>query len=84
MAGPLPYRARATRMGTVIAESNTAVRVDIPDAAPLLWFPRIDVVSGALDGLDPGNWQAGEGDLTDHVAFDWERVELDLDRRPAR
>ena len=83
MAGALPYRARATREDTVIAESNTAVRVDIPDAAPLLWFPKNDVVGGALDGLDPGSWTEGEGDLTDHVAFDWEKVDLTLiDARP--
>ena len=83
MAGPLRYRARATREGTVIAESDAAVRVDVPDAAPLLWFPRIDVVSGALERLDPGSWQEGDGDLTGHVAFDWEKVDLTLvDARP--
>jgi acyl-CoA thioesterase II len=82
-AAPVPYRARATRDGTVIAESDAAVRVDVPDGPPLLWFPRDDVVEGALHGLDRRAWREGEGDLGGHVAFDFEAVHLALvDARP--
>jgi acyl-CoA thioesterase len=76
---PLPYRARATQGATVLAESDAAVRVDVPDAAPLLWFPVADV---RAPGLEVHAVQ-GEGDLADHVAFDHEQVELVLvDARP--
>ena len=40
---PLPYQARASRDGELIAETGAAVRVDVPGGAPLLWFPRADV-----------------------------------------
>jgi hypothetical protein len=65
------------------ASTDAAIRVDRADDAPLLWFPRIDVDATALDALDPDAWQAGEGELADHVAFDHERVEIDIvDARP--
>lgn len=75
---PLPYRARASKDGAVIAESVAAARVDVPDGAPLLWFPRADVDPGALGGLDADLWRTGDGDLADHIAFDHERVDLAL------
>jgi acyl-CoA thioesterase II len=74
----LPYRARASRDEAVLAESGAAVRVDLPDGAPELWFPRDDLSPGALDGLDPDLWRSGVDDLTDHVAFDHEKVDLVL------
>lgn len=79
---PLPYRARASLSGQVIAESDAAVRTDLDDGAPLLWFPRTSVVAD-LAALDEGVAHRGEGGLADHVAFDPERVDLALvDARP--
>jgi acyl-CoA thioesterase-2 len=72
-----PYRSRALIGGTVIAESEDTIRVDLPDGAPELWFPRADVVNGALAG-DDGRWRAGVGDLVDFVAFDPGRVQLEI------
>src|SRR4029453_5770746 len=53
------------------------IRVDLTDGAPELWFPRADVVDGALDG-DDGRWRAGGGDLVDFVAFDPGQVQLEI------
>jgi acyl-CoA thioesterase II len=75
---PLPYRARATLAGAVVADSFGAVRVDSPDDAPLLWFPRADVDAAALDALAPGVARAGQGDLAGHVAFEHTAVDLVL------
>jgi acyl-CoA thioesterase II len=72
-----PYRSRALLDGTLIAESEDTIRVDLPDVAPELWFPRADVVNGALDG-DDGRWRAGGGDLVDFVAFDPGQVQLEI------
>ena len=80
----VPYRARASVEGKRVAESEAAVRVDRPGAAPLLWFPRADVDPEALDPLDADAWQAGDGDLANHVAFDLERVDLVARRRRGR
>ena len=72
-----PYRSRALLDGTLIAESEDTIRVDVPDGAPELWFPRADVVNGALDG-DDGRWRAGGGNLVDFVAFDPGQVQLEI------
>ena len=45
----------------MIAESDAAVRVDHPDGAPLLWFPRADVAPDALDALDATSLAGGRG-----------------------
>ncbi|MET0727208.1 MAG: acyl-CoA thioesterase domain-containing protein [Acidimicrobiales bacterium] len=74
----LPYRARASHDGAVLADSLAVIRVNVVDGAPILWFPRADVAAGALDGLDDGVWRVGAGDLTDHIAFDHEKVDLVL------
>jgi acyl-CoA thioesterase II len=74
----VPYRARAAKDGAVLADTTAAVRVDAPDEAAVLWFPRGDVADGALDGLDPGLWRAGADDLADHVTFDPDAVEVVL------
>ena len=71
----LPYRAQASTEDGVIGSSTAAVRVDRSDEPPVLWFPRADV---DLDGLAPGAWRAGEGDLAGYVAFDQDLVELVL------
>jgi len=70
---PFGYEARASRNGAVIATSKEAVRVDIADAAPVLWFPQSDV---DLAGLDDDTWRAGDGDLSGCVAFDEDLVDL--------
>jgi acyl-CoA thioesterase len=68
---PVPYRARASIGGTVLAETRGAIRVDHPDAAPELWFPRADVLDDTLG-------RAGSDDLQDRVAFDHELVQVEL------
>jgi len=67
----VPYRTRASHGGTTLAESDAAIRVDHPDAAPELWFPRADVVDAALG-------RSGTGDLSQHVTFDHEQVRLEV------
>ena len=74
----VPYRARATSGGTLVADTGAAVRVDAAGEAPRLWFPRADVDAAALESLGTGAWRAGEGDLAGHVAFDHDQVELVL------
>jgi len=74
----LPYRARASKGGTVIAESTAAIRLDVPDAAPVLLFPLGDVDDRSLDRLDPDHWRTGAPRHPDHIAFDHEEVELAL------
>jgi len=72
-----PYRARASLRDAVIAESHATIRVDHPDAAPDLWFPRRDVDDRALPAAE-GAWRAGADDLAGHVAFDHELVLVEL------
>jgi acyl-CoA thioesterase len=74
----LPYEARATWSGAPIATTTSALREDVADAAPLLWFPRADVDAAALSGLDDALWREGDDDVADHVAFDPDHVELTL------
>ena len=71
---PIPYLARATVGGRVVAQSRAAVRVDA-DGAPELWFPAHDT-----DDLTPaeGRWRAGTGDLADHVTFDHDHVRVEI------
>lgn len=73
---PLGCRARVLMGTRVLATSGNAVREDLPDGPPTLWFPRTDVALEALD--DPGLWRAGEGELADHVAFDHEQHRIEL------
>jgi acyl-CoA thioesterase II len=73
----LPYRARAIVGDILVAESAAPIRVDRPDAAPELWFPRDDVVDDALAAAD-GAWRAGDGPVAGHIAFDQEQVQLEL------
>lgn len=72
----LPYRARAVFGGEVVAESDAAIRIDAPDAAPQLWFPASDVNGAASGGSVTA--RRGEGDLADHVTFDDEEVLLEI------
>jgi acyl-CoA thioesterase len=64
----LPYRARASLDGTLLAESDRAVREDVEDGPPVLWFPPEDV-------RDPGAGRTGPHG----VAFDPEQVDLVVD-----
>ncbi|MFL6206654.1 MAG: acyl-CoA thioesterase domain-containing protein [Acidimicrobiales bacterium] len=68
---PVPYRARARLGDTVLADTRAATRVDRPDAAPELWFPRGDVVDGTLG-------RSGTGARAEQVTFDHEEVHLEL------
>lgn len=72
---PIPYPARAVAGGVVVAESRSAIRVDIADGAPELWFPLSDTT-----GLDAaaGRWRAGTGALADRVAFDHDEVRVEI------
>jgi acyl-CoA thioesterase-2 len=74
----LAYRAKASRDGTVVADSIAAVRVDTADAAPILWFPRSDVADDALAQLDPSAWSVGDEDLAGYVNFDGDQLDLVL------
>lgn len=69
------YRAQARRGGEVLADSAGAVRVDVDDGAPLLYFPEADLSPAGRD-LDRALWSRGEGPLTGRVAFDHEQVEV--------
>lgn len=78
----LPYRAEARRNGVLVASSASAVRVDIPDGAPELWFPRSDTFPAALADVPGSAWRPGVEQLADHVSFDHRVVALTLiDRR---
>jgi acyl-CoA thioesterase-2 len=72
-----PYRARATLGEALLAESDATIRVDHPDAAPELWFPRADVDGPAL-ATAADAWRRGAGELAEHVAFDHDVVRVDL------
>jgi acyl-CoA thioesterase II len=72
-----PWTARARWRDDVVAETTRALRVDEPGAAPVLWFPRDDVRSATLTG-DEVVWVDGDGDLAGFVAFDQERVGIEL------
>ena len=43
-----PFTARATWAGEVVAESSSAIRVELADQPPLLFFPLEDVRLGAF------------------------------------
>jgi acyl-CoA thioesterase II len=72
----VPQAARASLDGVAVATTSAALRVDVPEAAPRLWFPRPDVDEEALATLPADAWQAGDGALAGHVAFDHDRVEV--------
>lgn len=73
----VPYRARALVGKVLLADSGATIRVDVPDGAPELWFPRADVAEEALSGV-AHVWRVGSGDLAEHIAFDHEQVRLEL------
>ena len=77
-AEPPRYRAQALLNGEVIASSDAAVRVDVADAAPVLWFPTAAANHDALAALAPDAWRSGDNEHPDCIAFDHEQVELVL------
>jgi acyl-CoA thioesterase len=79
----LPYAARASVGGSEVAATTAAIRTDVDDGAPLLWFPRHDVDEAALATLEATAWQAGDTELGGYVAFDHEALDVEvLDGRP--
>jgi acyl-CoA thioesterase II len=74
---PVGYFVRASMGDTLIAQSNSAQRVDVVGAAPQLWFPRADVAPGATKEAD-GSWSEGTDDLAGFIAFDHEAVRLEI------
>ena len=65
---PCPYRARAWWGDQLVAESTSAVRVDIPGQAPTLWFPWDDVRPAALRSAGKETWDGGEVERFDAAA----------------
>jgi acyl-CoA thioesterase II len=61
----------------LVAETDAPIRIDGPDAAPELWFPAASTIGEALATAD-GAWRRGEGELADHIAFDHERVSIEV------
>jgi acyl-CoA thioesterase II len=72
-----PWTARARWRDGVVAETTRARCVGAPGHDPVLWFPRDDVRAPALTDGDTV-WIAGDGDLTGFIAFDQERVCVEL------
>ena len=75
MPTPLASRARVRDGGSVLADSESAIRVERSGVAPELWLPREDV---APDAFERGTCRIGEADLADHVSFDPDQVEVVL------
>lgn len=75
---PFQYRCRASVGDSVVAESEAAVRVERPGEVPQLWFPRSDVVAETLADPSP-SWRAGTDELSEYVAFDHERVDVQVE-----
>ena len=71
---PYPYRARALLGDAVVAESDTAARIDKPGEVSELWFPADAVDTGALAGA----WRKGEGELDSHVLIEHDRVRFEV------
>ena len=71
-----PYRARAWRDDRLVADSTSALRDEGADRAPVLWFPVADVHGDLLD--DGAALTRGAGELDGFVAFDAERVRIEL------
>lgn len=75
MPTPLASRARVRDGGELLADSCSAIRVDGDGIAPELWLPRADVSAGALQH---GSCRFGDDELTEHITFDPDQVEVVL------
>src|SRR4051794_18381055 len=73
---PYPYRARVWWRDEVVADSRATRRVDRPDDAPQLWFPRDDVRDDA--STDDGICRAADGALGGFVVFDADRARVEI------
>jgi acyl-CoA thioesterase len=71
-------QARVTLEGLIIAESAAALRIDVPNNAPELWFPCGDVRLHEIERYDGDLARAGTGHLKNYLAFDLDRVRIDL------
>src|ERR1700677_2555571 len=74
-----PYRANVWWDGRVVAQSASCLCVEAPGALPVLYFPLADIDFEGAEGLsdhvrptEPG------GELTDHAAFDQDRVQIEV------
>lgn len=74
-----PHPARVWWRDELLVESTATVRVEVPDGAPLLGFPRAEVDLAAV--ADPGILRAlpaGVPSLEGFVAFDHDLVRVEL------
>jgi acyl-CoA thioesterase II len=71
-----PYRARVWWDGRVVAQSDRCLCAEVAGALPVLYFPLDDVdVDRDVDCiLRPGS----DSDPADHVAFDHDRVRIEV------
>jgi acyl-CoA thioesterase-2 len=74
-----PYRASVWWDGRVVAQSTSCLCVEAPGALPVLYFPLADIDFEGAEGLsdhvrptEPGS------ELTDHAAFDQDRVRIEV------
>lgn len=70
---PLASRARVRDGADVVADTQSAIRIEPSGAAPELWIPEGDVVP---DALARGAHRSGDDELADHVCFDPEQFEI--------
>jgi acyl-CoA thioesterase len=75
---PAHCRARATLEGAVVAESAAALRVEVLDSSPELWFPREDVRQHTIEGSGDGLARVGADNLKNYLSFDPDKVRIDL------
>ena len=74
-----PYRASAWWDGRVVAHSASCLCVEAPGALPVLYFPLADIEFEGTEGLsDHVRPTEPDGRLTDHAAFDQDRVRIEV------
>ena len=73
MTSTRPCAARVSLGDDVVAETRAALRVDVPGAAPTLWFPAADAAAVPCELV-----ATGEGDLAGYVAVDPDRARVEL------
>ena len=76
---PYPYRASASWEGQVVARSDSCLIAESPGTLPVLYFPAAELqvqgCAGLSDHLRPAD---GEPGLADYVAFDQDRVVVEV------
>jgi acyl-CoA thioesterase-2 len=74
-----PYSAKAWWGGRVVAESASCLCVEAPGEMPVLYFPLADIDFEGSEGLsDQVRPAESSRDLTDHAAFDQDRVLIEV------